>query len=333
MGICRMRLFNYGLIGNIIYLHFLSVSICPAAGRDPKGSKAYHPSKKFYPSGGREMLSRKTVGFVGSGNMGEALIHGLLHGHLCRPEQIVCSDVRPERLKWIRDTYGVRGTSHNTEVVKQSDIVVLSVKPQTMKQVIEEVSKHLDFSKLIISIAAGVPLQAIESCAQKELKLVRVMPNICVSVREGASAISGGKHITKDDLMIAKTIFDSVGKSVFIEENLLDAVTGLSGSGPAYIFLIIDALADAGVKMGLSRHDSLVLASQTVLGAAKMLMETKEHPGKLKDMVTSPGGTAIAGLHTLEGGGLRTTLINAVEVATERSRALGEMMKNNLSNH
>jgi len=279
------------------------------------------------------MLRNKTVGFVGAGNMGEALIHGLLFGHLCRPEQIICSDVRPERLKFIRETYGVKGTSHNTEVVKQSEIIVLSVKPQTMKQVVEEVSKYLDFSKLIISIAAGVPLGAIEASARKELKLVRVMPNICVSVREGASAIAGGKHISKEDLMIAKTIFDSVGKSVFIEENLLDAVTGLSGSGPAYIFLIIDALADAGVKMGLSRDDSLILASQTVLGAAKMLIETKEHPGKLKDMVTSPGGTAIAGLHTLEGGGLRTTLINAVEVATQRSKSLGEMMKNNLSNH
>ena len=279
------------------------------------------------------MLKNKTVGFVGAGNMGEALIHGLLYGHLCRPEQIICSDVRPERLKFIRETYGVKGTSHNTEVVKQSEIIVLSVKPQTMKQVVEEVAKHLDFSKLIISIAAGVPMEAIESSAQKELKVVRVMPNICVSVREGASAIAGGKHITKDDLMIAKAIFDSVGKSVFIEENLLDAVTGLSGSGPAYIFLIIDALADAGVKMGLSRHDSLILASQTVLGAAKMLIETKEHPGKLKDMVTSPGGTAIAGLHTLEGGGLRTTLINAVEVATQRSKTLGEIMKNNLTNH
>jgi pyrroline-5-carboxylate reductase len=265
--------------------------------------------------------------------MGEALIHGLLHGHLCRPEQIICSDVRPERLKAVREASGVRGTSHNVEVVKQADIIILSVKPQIMKQVIEEITKYLDLSKLIISIAAGVPLEAIESCSQKELKLVRVMPNICVSVREGASAIAGGKHITKDDLMIAKTIFDSVGKSVFIEESLLDAVTGLSGSGPAYIFLIIDALADAGVKMGLSRHDSLILASQTVLGAAKMLIETGEHPGKLKDMVTSPGGTAIAGLHTLEGGGLRTTLINAVEVATERSKALGEMMKNNFTHH
>ena len=277
------------------------------------------------------MLKNKRVGFVGTGNMGEALIHGLLHGHLCRPDQILCSDVRPERLKAIREKYGVKGTSHNTEVVKQSDIIILAVKPQIMKQVVDEIAKYLDLSKLIISIAAGVPLEAIESCAKKELKLIRVMPNICVSVREGVSAIAGGKHIHKEDLMIAKTIFDSVGKSLFIEEYLLDAVTGLSGSGPAYIFLIIDALADAGVKVGLSRDDTLILASQTVLGAAKMLIETGEHPGKLKDLVTSPGGTAIAGLHTLEEGGLRTTLINAVEVATQRSKVLGEMMKNNLA--
>jgi len=282
-------------------------------------------------SGGFAMLKNRQVGLVGTGNMGEALVKGLLHGHVCKPEQILCSDTRPERLKVVRETYGVKGTSHNIEVVKHSEILILAVKPQIMKQVVSEVSKYLDLSKLIISIAAGVPLDAIESCAKKELKLIRVMPNICVSVREGVSAIAGGKHIHKEDLMIAKTIFDSVGKSLFVEENLLDAVTGLSGSGPAYIFLIIDALADAGVKMGLSRGDALILASQTVLGAAKMLIETGEHPGKLKDSVTSPGGTAIAGLHTLEEGGLRTTLMNAVEVATQRSKALGEMMKNNFA--
>jgi len=278
------------------------------------------------------MLRNRQVGLVGTGNMGEALIKGLIHGHVCKPEQIFCSDTRLERLKAIRETYGVKGTSHNIEVVKHSDILILAVKPQIMKEVVHEVAKYLDLSKLIISIAAGVPLDAIESCAKRELKLIRVMPNICVSVREGASAIAGGKHISKVDLMIAKTIFDSVGKSLFVEENLLDAVTGLSGSGPAYIFLIIDALADAGVKVGLSRDDALLLASQTVLGASKMLIETGEHPGKLKDLVTSPGGTAIAGLHTLEEGGLRTTLMNAVEVATQRSKGLGEMMKNNLTN-
>jgi pyrroline-5-carboxylate reductase len=233
-------------------------------------------------------------------------------------------------LKTIHKRYGVKGTTDNLEVVKRSDILILAVKPQIMKPVVEEMAEFLDISKLIISIAAGVSLDAIESCAKKELKLIRVMPNICVSVREGVSAISRGRHAQEEDLMIAKAIFDSVGKSLFIDEYLLDAVTGLSGSGPAYIFIIIDALADAGVKVGLTRNDSLLLASQTVLGASKMLIETGEHPGKLKDLVTSPGGTAISGLHALEEGGLRTALMNAVEVATERARVLGEMMRKEL---
>lgn len=276
------------------------------------------------------MLRRKKIGFLGSGNMGEALISGLVQGRHCRPDQILCSDVRPERLKVIRERYGVRGTSRNSEVARQSDILILAVKPQILKRVMSEVSKYLDFKKLIISIAAGVGLDVIELCAGKELKLIRVMPNICVSVREGASAIAGGRHASKADIMLARKIFDSVGKSVVLDESLLDAATGLSGSGPAYLFLIIDALADAGVKVGLSRDHALILASQTVLGAARMLMETGEHPGKLKDMVTSPGGTSIAGLHALEQGGLRTTLISAVEAATQRARALGEIMRSQL---
>jgi pyrroline-5-carboxylate reductase len=277
------------------------------------------------------MLKNKQVGFVGAGNMGEALMKGLLHSHLCRPEQIICSDVRPERLKTMKEVYGVKTTSSNSEVVKHSDIVILAVKPQILKQVVMDIARYLEPSKLMISIAAGVAMESIEMCAKKELNLIRVMPNICVSVGEGISAIASGKHATKEDRLVAKAIFDSAGKSLFIDEYLLDAVTGLSGSGPAYIFLIVDALADAGVKVGLARSDALLLASQTVLGSAKMLIETGEHPGRLKDSVTSPGGTAIAGLHTLEEGGLRTTLINAVEVATLRSQVLGEMMKNKLN--
>ena len=277
------------------------------------------------------MLKNRQVGFVGAGNMGEALIKGLLNGHLCRPEQITCSDIRPERLKTIKEAYGVKTTSSNSDVVKHSDIVVLAVKPQILKQVVVDIGKYFELSKLVISIAAGVAMESIEYCAKQELKLIRVMPNICVSVGEGVSAIAAGKHATKEDLMVAKAIFDSAGKSLFVEENLLDAVTGLSGSGPAYVFLIIDALADAGVKVGLARSDALLLASQTVLGSAKMLIETGEHPGRLKDMVTSPGGTSIAGIHALEEGGVRTTLIKAVEVATQRSKVLGEMMKNSLA--
>ncbi len=277
------------------------------------------------------MLKEKKIGVIGTGNMGEALISGLLHSRSSTPENIMCSDIRKDKLKIVKESYGVLTSGNNLNVVSASEIVVYAVKPQIMASVLRETATSLDMSKLIISIAAGVPLSAIESCLNKDLRLVRVMPNIAASVKEGAAAIAPGKHALKDDLKVAKAIFDSVGKSVIIEEELMDAITGLSGSGPAYLFLIVDALADAGVKMGLSREDALLLSTQTVLGAAKLLMETNEHPGKLKDRVTSPGGTAIAGLHTLEEGGLRTTLINAVEAATRRSRELGEMMIKNFA--
>jgi len=277
------------------------------------------------------MLKEKKIGIIGTGNMGEALIDGLLHSRSSVPENIICSDVKKEKLKTVREKYGITSKTNNPDVVKASDIIIYAIKPQIMTKILKETADFLDLSKIIISIAAGVPLSAIESCLNKELRLVRVMPNIAAFVREGASAIAPGRHTSEGDLKIAKAVFDSVGKSVIIEESLMDAITGLSGSGPAYIFLIVDALADAGVKMGIARDDALFLSSQTVLGAAKLLMDTKEHPGKLKDKVTSPGGTAIVGLHTLEEGGLRTTLINAVEAATNRAKELGEMMKKNFS--
>ena len=280
------------------------------------------------------MLNNKKIGIIGSGNMGEALISGLLGSGSAPAKNIMCSDVREEDLDSIKKTYGVGTTTSNLEVAAASDIIVYAVKPQIMAPVLRETSETLDMSKLIISIAAGVPLAAIESCLNKDLRLIRVMPNIAASVKEGAAAIAAGKHALKDDIQLAMSIFNSVGSCVFLKENyLMDAVTGLSGSGPAYIFLIVDAMADAGVKVGLSRQDALFLSIQTVLGAAKMLQETNAHPGQLKDMVTSPGGTAIAGLHTLEKGGLRTTLINAVEAATIRSKELGEIMMENFSNN
>ena len=279
------------------------------------------------------MLKDKKIGIIGTGNMGESLISGLLSAKSSVPENIICSDIRKDKLKSVRDTYGVVTTTSNTDVVKTSEIVIYAVKPQIMASILKETAVHLDMSKVIISIAAGVPLAAIESCLNKDLRLIRVMPNIAASVKEGAAAIAPGKHASKADLKLAKAVFDSVGKSIIIEEEFMDAITGLSGNGPAYIFLIVDALADAGVKMGLSREDALLLAAQSVLGAAKLLLETNEHPGRLKDKVTSPGGTAIAALHTIEEGGLRTTLINAVEVGTKRSKELGEMMIKNFSNH
>jgi pyrroline-5-carboxylate reductase len=280
------------------------------------------------------MLKDKKIGIIGTGNMGEALISGLVYSRSSVPENIICSDIRKEKLKHIKEAYNVVTKKRNVDVAKASDIIIYAIKPQIMAAIMRETADCLDMNKLIISIAAGVPMAAIEAYLNKELRLIRVMPNIAASVKESATAIAAGKNATKSDIRLAKAIFDSVGTSIYIEENILmDAITGLSGSGPAYIFIIVDALADAGVKMGLSREDALLLSTQTVLGAAKLLRDTKAHPGQLKDKVTSPGGTAIAGIHTLEKGGLRTTLINAVEAATRRSKELGEMMVNNFSNH
>jgi pyrroline-5-carboxylate reductase len=280
------------------------------------------------------MLRNKKICILGTGNMGEALVSGLISSASSKPENIICTDVREATLKAIQKEYGVRTTSSNPEAVADSEIVIYAVKPQIMAAVLNETAEKLDMSKLIISIAAGVPMEAIESCLNKKLRLIRVMPNIAAAVKEAATAVAAGKHATQEDIKLAMTVFNSIGRTVFIPENyLMDAITGLSGSGPAYIFLIVEALADAGVKVGLSRQEGLFLSAQTVLGAAKMLIETQEHPGQLRDRVTSPGGTAIAGLATLEQGGLRTTLINAVEVATNRSKELGEMMIKNFSNN
>ena len=279
------------------------------------------------------MLTDKTIAFIGTGNMGEALVSGLVANGSTRPERIICTDIREDKLAPLAEKYGVRTLTDNLEAVRAADIVVYAVKPQILAKVLRQTADGLDMSKLVISIAAGVPLAAIESCLNKKLRLIRVMPNICAFVGESATAVAGGDNASRDDVKTAMAIFDAVGKTVFLGENdLMDAITGLSGSGPAYIFMIIDAMADAGVKMGLARQDALFLSAQTVLGAAKLLITSKEHPGQLKDRVTSPGGTAIAGIHTLEKGGLRTTLINAVEAATTRSKELGEICIQNFAN-
>jgi len=278
------------------------------------------------------MLKNKIIAIIGTGNMGDALVSGLIGSGSSKPQNIICSDVRKDKLDNIKTLYKVRTTTNNLKAVSEADIVIYAVKPQIMASVLKETGKNLDMSKLVISIAAGVSLAAMESCIDKDMRLIRVMPNIAAAVKEAATAIAAGAHATKEDVALAMEIFNSIGRCIFLKENyLMDAVTGLSGSGPAYIFLIVDALADAGVKMGLSRQDSLFLAAQTILGAAKLLIETQEHPGQLKDKVTSPGGTAIAGLATLESGGLRTTLIHAVEAATKRSKELGDLMTKNFN--
>jgi pyrroline-5-carboxylate reductase len=269
--------------------------------------------------------SPKTIGFIGSGNMAEAMLRGLLRGNDFAPGQVSASGPRRERVEELREKYGIDATTDN-HVPAAAEIVVLSVKPQIMSRVLDEVASTISADALVISIAAGVPVSTIQSRLAGGTRVIRAMPNTPALVDAAATAIAGGEHVRESDLAEAKRIFDAIGITVILEESQLDAVTGLSGSGPAYVFLILEALSDAGVKVGLSRRTSQLLAAQTLLGSAKLLLETNEHPGRLKDMVTSPGGTAITGLHTLENGGVRTTLMNAVEAATKRSRELGEAM-------
>jgi pyrroline-5-carboxylate reductase len=273
------------------------------------------------------ILASHSIGFIGAGNMAEAMIRGLVRGGHVPAERVAASGPRTERLDALKREYGIDVTTNNRELAQRSGLVVLSIKPQIFDKVLREVGDQLRPGTLVVSIAAGVDTATIEAALPEGVHVVRSMPNTPALVGAGATAIAAGKHASEADLAVARALFDAVGITVELDESHLDAVTGLSGSGPAYIFLILEALADAGVKVGLSRRDAQRLAAQTVMGSAKMLLETDEHPGKLKDMVTSPGGTAIAGLHTLEQGGLRTTLINAVETATKRARELGQGKK------
>jgi pyrroline-5-carboxylate reductase len=270
------------------------------------------------------MPKGKKLCFVGAGNMAEALIRGLLRSGSARAEDITATGRRDERLAALRADYSVTTTTDNLGAVRGADVVVLSVKPQAMAKVLDGIAAAVDSTKLVVSIAAGLPIAAIERKLGRGARIIRAMPNTPALVGAGATAIASGEHATDADMAVARALFDAVGVTVTVEETLLDAVTGLSGSGPAYLFLIIEALSDAGVKVGLPRHTAQKLAAQTVLGSAKLQIETGIHPGQLKDQVTSPGGTAIAGLHTLEAGGLRTTLINAVEAAAKRARELGD---------
>lgn len=254
--------------------------------------------------------------------MAEALIKGLVKASFIYPENILASDVREDRLKSLAELYKISVADTNQEAAKHTDIIILSVKPQVMEKVLKGIKDAVDRSKLVVSIAAGISISKIKGILGEDTRIIRAMPNTPALIQSGATAVSRCENTSDDDVKIALKIFNAVGITVTVDEELMDAVTGLSGSGPAYIFLIIEALADAGVKMGLSRSIAMKLSVQTVLGAAKLVSETGRHPGELKDMVTSPGGTAISGLHTLEEGGLRTTLINAVEAATKRSKEL-----------
>ena len=261
------------------------------------------------------------LAFIGGGQMAEAIIGGLLAGNVCRPEALWATDPVPARCDRLKSQFAIRVGSDNAPAVAWADVIVLAVKPQVLPSVLTEIGADLH-RMLIISIAAGVTIQTIMNQAPGATRVIRAMPNMPALVREGMTALAWTGALDEEDKEIARVIFHGVGRVIPIEERLMDAVTGLSGSGPAYVFQAIEALADGGVKMGLPRQTAEVLAAQTVLGAAKMVLESGDHPAKLKDRVASPGGTTIAGLHRLEEGRFRATLMGAVEAATKRSQEL-----------
>ncbi len=262
------------------------------------------------------------IGIIGTGRIGEALIRGVLTADLCQGDRIFASDVDVRRLDALHSELGINTSTDNTEVIGNAETIILAIKPQIIASVLQSVKPQIE-GTLVISVAAGVHIQAIEENLPAGAHLIRVMPNIACTVGQAISAISAGTHATGSDIETARTIFGSVGRVVTVPESMMDAVTGLSGSGPAFVFQMIEALADGGVHEGLPRDIALELAAQTVLGAAAMVLETGEHPGVLKDMVTSPAGTTIRGIHALEVQGLRAGMMNAVIAATRRSRELG----------
>ncbi len=262
------------------------------------------------------------ISFLGGGNMAGALIQGLLRAGTSRPDQLCASDLRDEALAALRAQHGIETTRDNARACA-ADVIVLSVKPQIFPVLLPEIAGHIDDKKLVISIAAGVPLEAIEARLGAGARVVRAMPNTPALVGAGATALSAGSRATARDLQVASQIFASVGVTVTVAEELMDAVTALSGSGPAYVFLMAEAMIDAGVNVGLSREQATQLATQTVFGAGKLLASGSESASEQRRKVTSPGGTTQAGIAAMEGKGLREACSAGIEAARDRGRELG----------
>lgn len=268
-------------------------------------------------------MSNTKLAFIGGGNMAEALIKGVLAAGGTQKKDVTVADPLEARRTYLSDTYGVTVAEKNQQALKGANLVILAVKPQVIDAVLKEIQDDVADGQVVVSIAAGVGIERIHSHLYADSKIVRAMPNAPSMVGEGACAIAPGPGVTPEELEQVRGLFAAAGSVVVVAEEQMDAVTALSGSGPAYVFTMIEALADGGVKMGLPRESATTLAVQTVLGAARMVQDTGTHPGKLKDMVTSPGGTTSAGLHVLENAGLRGALIGAVEAAAKRARELG----------
>jgi pyrroline-5-carboxylate reductase len=271
------------------------------------------------------MANTVRLGFLGAGKMAAALARGWIDAGLAAPGHTLASDPVPAARDAFAGVTGARVTADNHEVVADSDLLVLAVKPQSMAALLAEVRPAVTARHLVVSIAAGVALKNLAEGLGPDRRLVRVMPNTPCLVGASASGYAVGPGATPEDVALVDRLLNAVGRAFCLPEHLLDAVTGLSGSGPAFVYVMIEALSDGGVRVGLPRDVATALAAQTVLGSAKMVLETGAHPGILKDQVTSPGGTTIAGLHALERGGLRAALIDAVEAATRRATELGKV--------
>ena len=265
------------------------------------------------------------LGIIGAGKMAGALLKGILKSKTFSKNEVILSDVDDEKLRILKSEFGVSTTDNNKELAESSEIVIFAVKPGQLKELLNEIKNHTSKKKLYISIAAGIKTNFIETTLKKDLRIVRVMPNKPVVVHEGAFGIYYNKYVDDADRVSVERIFNPLGEVVTVnDENLIDAVTGLSGSGPAFVAVFAEALADGGVKMGLHRDEALKLSLQTILGSAKLMIETGTHPAKLKDMVSSPGGTTIRGIHELEKTGFRNAVISTIEATTKRSVELSE---------
>ena len=264
----------------------------------------------------------KKIGFIGSGNMATAMIGGILKSNLVSSKNVMCSDLSESKLQKLNEIYGVTTTISNIEVAQKSDILVLSVKPQFYPTVIKEIKNYVSNNTIIVVIAAGQKIDLIKELFEKEIKVVRAMPNTPALVGEGMAALCPCPMVLPDELDLICNIFNSFGKCEVISEKLMDAVTAVSGSSPAFIFMIIEAMADGAVLEGMPRDKAYKFAAQTVLGSAKMVLETGKHPGDLKDMVCSPGGTTIEAVRVLEKEGFRSSVMEAMKACTAKAKGL-----------
>ncbi|QEL85639.1 pyrroline-5-carboxylate reductase [Bacillus mycoides] len=269
----------------------------------------------------------KQIGFIGCGNMGMAMIGGMINKNILSSNKIICSDLNTTNLKHASEKYGLTTTTDNNEVARNADILILSIKPDLYASIINEIKEVIKNDVIIVTIAAGKSIKSTEDAFDKKLKVVRVMPNTPALVGEGMSALCPNEMVTEKDLEDVLILFNSFGQTEIVSEKLMDVVTSVSGSSPAYVYMIIEAMADAAVLDGMPRNQAYKFAAQAVLGSAKMVLETGMHPGALKDMVCSPGGTTIEAVVTLEEKGLRTAIISAMQRCTQKSVELSGQTK------